>query len=169
MTDFVGVYAAQRNEARRVFGLGPKGTAVGQTNIYPYPSLEATYARRLIKYWKDNATVLFNRITVGKESSGIPDTAHKEQWLRYYAMLPQLDIYTAGTIAGILPESSTKQIWDVLDQVVIPMRGLTETPTRWDLLKDSFPDLVGPNGIFPEWMKWAAIAGIGIWAYGRLK
>jgi hypothetical protein len=165
--DFVGVYSAQRNEARRAFG-NSSLTRKGQENIFPYPNLEASYAKRLIQYWVENGEKLHSYITLGKSTLGIPDTAHKEQWLRNFAMLKGLDIYTINL--GILPETSIKKIWDVLDQVVIPMRGLTETPTRWELMKESIGEsLTGIGDIIPGWMKVAVVAGLGLYVYNTLK
>lgn len=126
-TDFNGVLIAQRNDARKVFG----ETSIhlpGRTDIN-YPKLTQAYADKIITYWKGEASRLAGHV------NDIPDSAHRSAYQRAVTRLQALP--RMAQTPAILGEALTQQIWDLLDDVVLPMRAMQQTPTKFQLMVET--------------------------------
>lgn len=167
--DFVGLYSFQRNQARLNFGQ----TSVhlpGRTDIN-YPALTGIAAKSLIAYWRGEAERVRKK-AMGDDfwfSKAIPQSAIRDQWLRAVSNLAGgpfnfgisaivEEAHRAG--GNKLVEDKTVKLWDMLDAVVLPMRAIDETPSRWTLfeeaVKESLPD---PPGLDNPWFVGALVVG----------
>lgn len=161
--DFAGVMMQQRNEAGRVFG--PTAfNQPGRTDIF-YPNVSGDYALKLLKYWRREG----ERVKKKFDSGLIPPfpSAVSQQWKRALsamnsaaARLITFNAEQAGK--GLILQANAKRLWDMIDGVVLPMRGVEETPTSWELLKESFEERLKELGVldFLGKLKWVAIAGV---------
>lgn len=166
--DHVDLYAAQRNDARRQFG---------QTNVHlpgrtdiNYPNLTGLYAGQLTTYWKNETDRLQSKIVFGPFSTGIPDSAHKDAWLRakqnFDATAPRLVVKVPFT--GRFSQSDAVLFWDLLDKLVLPMNGLAQTPSRFDLGVESTIEAAtefGQSFESSSWIKPALVIAGGLLLY----
>jgi len=168
--DFGAVYSAQRNEARRLFG-ETSFRLPGRTDIN-YPNLSGTYARKIIDYWrKDSKKVYDNSYRYGADVFG--GLAVYNQWKRSVDALNSFLVGVIRTSAltvgdGLIAQESAKRVWDILDGVVLPMKGVQEAPTDWELVKESViesvRDLATSSGV-AKLLKLAVFGGLAYFGY----
>ena len=169
--DFALVLSAQRNEARRVFGQ-TSIPLTGRTDIN-YPNVSGAYALRLIDYWSANAT----RVHAKADSLFSINTAVKAQWLRAFNMfmsefgpIPVIERAARAAGANIINPNLAKILWDQLDGIVLGMRGINESPSHWDLLKEAFSERVSEltGSASAGLLKLAIIGGVFFLGYTAL-
>lgn len=156
-TDFNAMLIAQRNDARQVFG----ETSIhlpGRTDIN-YPKLSQAYADRIITYWKGEASRVLSH------ASDIPGSAVRTQWKAAVARLQALP--RMAQTKTILGEALTQQIWDLLDAVVLPMRAIQETPTKFQLMAEALRETIGAGGL--TLVDVAIVVGLGYLGLQALK
>lgn len=137
--DFVQTETAQRANA---------GTQLGSTNVpmpgrtdILWPNLTGFFAGKLIDFWLAEAARLKPHV------AGIPSTAIRTAWLRAVDILAsQRGPAAAALPHALLPVPQTVLIWTSIDQVVLPLQGLLDTPTKWELLQESIVETVHDLG-----------------------
>lgn len=174
--DFAAVMVQQRNEAGRTFG--PTAfNQPGRTDTF-YPNVSGEYALKLIKYWRREAARVKQKAD-GGTLQGAQDTiagvsAIRTQWMRAVAALsgPTASFIVANaTVAGkgLILQTSAKSLWELIDAVVLPMRGINETPSAWDLLGEAVSETLGKSGDLMKIAVFGALAYLGLSAYSKLK
>lgn len=146
MLDFVGIYSQQRNQARLNYGQ----TSVhlpGRTDIN-YPNLTGFAAKQLIAYWRGESERVREK-AMGDDfwfSKAIPQTAHRDQWLRavgelkgslFFSPIDTIISEASRSGGNKMPEDQVVRLWNILDNVVLPMRAIAETPSRWSIFNDA--------------------------------
>jgi hypothetical protein len=171
--DFGAVYSAQRNEARRLFG-ETSTHLLGRTDIN-YPNLSGDYALKLLRYWRSEAARVKTKAE-GGALQGITDSAlgapaTRAQWVRAVAAL---NSFSAGVVeinaravgGSLILQMNAKTLWDMLDNVVLPMRGINEAPSAWDLLGEAFVERIKELGSAGSGLiKLAVFGGIAYLGY----
>jgi hypothetical protein len=149
--DFIGILIAQRNEAGREFGL-TNFNQPGRTDTF-YPQLTGTYTTRLIDYWRAEAQrILQKQSATDLVMKGIfGSRGQYDAWVRKVEALGSLSMIALRAKAitlgnNLIPQDDAKKVWVALDDVVLPMRGISETPSEWELMaeavEESLPDVV---------------------------
>lgn len=159
--DYGHIYSVQRNESRRVFG-ETAFNLPGRTDI-KYPNISKAYLKRLLPYWVNEVNKALDHM------GAIPDSAIVDAWVRaeHDRLKPlEASIRSMPATNDLISQSLAKYTWDTLDAVVLPMRAIRDTPSKWEILQgaigDSFKDLL--NNL-PWWVKAAAVVVVGAHIY----
>jgi hypothetical protein len=145
--DAITVYAAQRNETAKTFGLTKTDVPGAPTRGEPNLSLE--YARRMVDYWSLAGTRTANDMTA-------ISSAHTERFLRdVYALGRWFDHLNAlpGKPADLLTEEDAVKTWRLTESVVHALGAINQTPGAWDLLVEAFEE--SARDLFPPAEDWA--------------
>lgn len=183
MADYIDVYVQQKNDLKRAFGV----TAIslpGSPNV-GYPRMTSSAAYQVIKYWADESAKLaeekrgfskpswWEGLIPGASAiyrffTATPTTAHTQQWDRAVVALDTRATAYAGEKNRPLTDAEAVDVWNNLDQVVIPFRAIATTPSRWELAKQALQETV-PHPEDYAWIKYAVFVGIGLYVYNSLK
>lgn len=165
--DFIGTRAQQANEAYKNFGQ----TDIDKPGVrgVGYPRVSGTYAMKLIAFWRGEADRLQGH------AADIPDSAVRSQWLRSVQTLNNgigiTGVVGAARVGGsnLLPDTLVKVMWDTIDPVVLGMNAIKDTPTKWEILKESLPDFASPIAGVMRALKLLGIGAIAYVAYDVFK
>jgi hypothetical protein len=148
-SDYAGMLVGQSNLAGQLFGLTAVNRA-GRTDAV-YPRMSGDYAGKLLRYWLQRLP------SVMVHAEDIPDSAVRSQWLRDVqgfsdAVMPLFQVASKAGL-NLIADTRSVEIWDLLDVVVLPMRAIKDTPTKFEIamqaLKESLQDLgkLGNSGL----------------------
>ncbi len=133
--DFVQTESAQRANAGEQLGV-TNVPMPGRTDIL-WPNLPGFFAGKLIDFWLAEADRLKSHV------AAIPSTATRTAWLRAVDVLAsQRGPAAKAAPHALLPVPQTVLVWTSLDQVVLPLQGLLDTPTKWELVQESVVEAV---------------------------
>jgi hypothetical protein len=187
--DFVGMLAAQKNEARRVWG----ETSVflpGRTDIR-YPNLSGTQWLKLKNFWEEPFTQVnkrvnndeaFNALLFGV-AAPLLTSAGRIAWKREYPAWQSETGWINTALANaygnsILPESLAVSFWKSTEQLVLRSGGIFLAPRAYTMFGEAVAEAAHDVAqaivkapfkaawwllpSVPTWMKWA---GIGLGAF----
>lgn len=138
--DFVQVRTEQLSNAALELGLTNVSRGKGQENRL-FPNLTGAFAVKVVDYWSHEADRVQGHV------AKIPDSAIRSAWMRQVNIMKGL----RGQVADaephkLLPPPVAILVWTSVDGIALPLRGLTETPTKWDLIKESVVESVQEFG-----------------------
>jgi hypothetical protein len=138
--DYPGMVVQQQDNAAAELGVTKAARARGQENLH-WPNLTGSFATAVIDYWTREAANVQGHI------ASIPDSAIRTQWLRAVEILrSQRAPAAAAPPHALLSESHTALVWTSVDGVALPLRGLADTPTKWDFVVESVAEAVAEVG-----------------------
>lgn len=176
---WVDMFAAQKNEARRVYG----ETSIfmpGRTDVR-YPNLTGTQWLKLKAYWKGPVDSVHERVKADAPVPGtaIRDSATRAAWRREYdAYQNEVGWVNTALATGfgnsILPEALSVGFWRQLEPLILRADGIFSSPRPYEMLMDALAEQAQAIAkapfkaawwllpSVPTWMKWA---GIGLGAF----
>lgn len=188
---WVDMFAAQKNEARRIWG----ETSVflpGRTDVR-YPNLTGTQWLKLKNYWSEpidsvNGRVRWDRAIGYTISSFLyEDPASRTAWMReydaYQSEVGFINTALATAYGGsILPEVISVGFWQRLEPLILRSGGIFDSPRPYQILWEETVKqaqavtsaiVQAPFklalGVLPTWVKWGAVAAGGLYALSFLK
>jgi hypothetical protein len=172
---FVDVRAKQFNDAAGIWGLTILNKGRGQENVH-YARMSGAYAAKLIQYWRSEASRYYKRGINEALNNIFGSEAHRLSWERAVDTLngPAASTYLSQALfmgAAVLPDESTKAIWDLVDPVAIGLGAVRDTPSQWDMIVasvvESARDLAAtkPFQVALDIVTAAKWLGIGLIAY----
>jgi hypothetical protein len=190
---WVDMFAAQKNEARRLFG-STSVNVVGRTDI-KYPNLSGNQAKKLMAYWEPQFAVVNQRVQSDDTSGVIADAwrrlgvtttydriATREAWNRDYGSYKTIAALTKGFAvawaASALPESMSVSLWQKMEPLILVGNAIMTSPTPYDMFMESVAESAkeladkAARALTPSWytwMKWGAIAIGGLYVYQIVK
>lgn len=146
--DYVETITAQKRNAGDQLGLTPVNTSSHTVNgvIVPtsnqfWPNLTGAFAQKLVDYWLSEADKVAGHV------AKIPESSIRTSWQRQVnvlrALRPQV---VKAEPHKLLPVSVAVLVWTTIDGVYLPLRGLAETATKWDLIVESVVEAVQEVG-----------------------
>lgn len=138
--DYPALRSEQLSDAAAQLGLTNVSRGKGQEHVF-WPNLTGSMATRLIDYWIGEAQRVQGQV------AAIPDSAIRTQWLRAVEILKsQRGLALEAAPHRLMPASQAILVWTSIDGVALPLRALTTTPTKWELVKESVEESVAEFG-----------------------
>jgi hypothetical protein len=190
--NWVDMFAAQKNEARRIWG----ETSVfmpGRTDVR-YPNLTGTQWLKLKGYWAGPIDSVNSRVRSDSIAQGIivsplllQDPATRTAWMREYDAYKSEVGFINTTLAtayggSILPETISVNFWARIEPLILRSGGIFSSPRPYEILWEETVKqaqavtsaiVQAPFklalGAIPTWVKWGAVAAGGLYALSFLK
>jgi hypothetical protein len=140
MSDYPAILAEQRSNAALQLGLTGVNLGRGQESRF-WPNLTGHFAVRVLDYWAAEAR------RVEAHVGSIPDSAIRTAWLRAVkvAEATRKQVLDAAP-HKLLPEPVAVLVWTSADGVGLPLRALSTTPTKWELVVESVEEAIAEAG-----------------------
>lgn len=163
--NYTDTLLAQKKKASELFGF----TAIPLPGTKPeagmfYPNMSQAFLVELLPFWVAEVDRALDAM------GAIPDSAISDQWVdAEFKRLKPLNQRIKGLAPTktLIPPKLAQVTWDILDDVVLPMKILVDTPTKWDFLvesvKESAKDLLHKG---EDTLIFLAKVGLGILGAG---
>jgi hypothetical protein len=179
MADYAHMWANQRVLARQRYG---SFQVTGTTSESTFPRLSGTYALDMLKYWDAEVQKVADHYVRQGNIAGLP--AGYKDWMFKLAALQKYKALMAPAMMSAgntwVANDVAHQVWNLTSGVMLPMRGISETPTPWKYGMASIAEASAElakfvkdipknvwNAIFPPWL-FPVMLGVGaIYVYNN--
>jgi hypothetical protein len=163
------MWAAQKNEARKLFG----STSVnlpGRTDIQ-YPNLTGDHAKKLMAYWDPQFAAVNTKVQDDAYQRNLTPAQYtampsRDAWNREYTAYRTTAVFTKGYALAWaktnLPESMSVPLWRAMEPLVLRGSGIAGSPTPWTMLGEALAEQVHKvaDVFTPSWWTYAKWGGI---------
>ncbi len=148
--DFVNLYAQQRATERIRNGTFEVPVSGGQAILYP--RLGGTMAVKIAEFWLNEAARL---------SKDLSSHADAYRWNAAVARLrADLNVFRSTWLSygdRWIPNSNAQRLWDLTNDVKLPMGGLNAVPSAWSVAVVSIKEAAGELATFGGNVAWTII------------
>lgn len=168
---WVDMWAAQKNEARRLFG-STNVNLPGRTDIQ-YANLTGDHAKKLMAYWEPQLATVNQRVqddAFWRNLSPAEYTAmaSRDAWNRDYNAYKTMAVFTKAYAlawgSSVMPASMSVPFWQKTEPLILRGGAVMESPTPWDMISEALAERVSKvtDALTPKWWPWVKWGGVAI-------